>query len=67
MQLVTIKESHYLTDLLVLKSKLESEGIQCFLRDELSAQVFNHMATMTVKLQVMEKDLSRVKNFLEEI
>lgn len=32
MSLITIKKSHLEAELLVLKSKLESEGIHCFLK-----------------------------------
>ncbi len=56
---VTIKESRIATDLVVLKSKLESEGITCFLKDELSTQVLNYLPTNTVKLQVDKDDVER--------
>jgi len=67
MGLVTIKKSHYEADLLVLKSKLESEGIRCFLRNEFTTQIMNHMATFEVELQVSEHELERVKEILAKI
>ncbi|MBI9066631.1 MAG: DUF2007 domain-containing protein [Salinivirgaceae bacterium] len=67
MQFITIKESHNATDLLVLKSKLESEGISCYLKDELTTQVLNYIPAMTVELQVADKDIERVKEIMEEI
>lgn len=66
MSLVTIKRSHYEGDLLVLKSKLESEGIPCFLKNEYTTQVFNHMITFDVELQVSEKNLERAESILKE-
>jgi hypothetical protein len=57
MQLVTIKESHYASDLAVLKSRLESEGIECFLDGELTSQVLSHIPSMSAKLQVYDTDL----------
>jgi hypothetical protein len=39
MRFKTIKESHYQNDLIVLKSRLESEGIECRLKNELTTQV----------------------------
>jgi hypothetical protein len=36
MKYITIKESHYQGDLVVLKSRLESEGIECRLKNELT-------------------------------
>lgn len=67
MKFVTIKESHYQTDLVVLKSRLESEGIQCLLKNELTSQVLNHIPSFLVELQVPEADLERVRGILEEI
>ena len=66
MQFITIKESRNANDLYVLKSRLESEGIFCHLKDELSSQILNYLPVMTVKLQVTEKDIERVKEIMEE-
>lgn len=67
MGLVTVKSSHYESDLLILKSRLESEGIKCFMRNEFTTQIMNHMATFEVELQVSELDIERVKEILEDI
>lgn len=67
MSLITIKRSHIETDLLILKSRLESEGIKCYLRNEFTTQIMNHMATFDVELQVSDLDLERVKEILSEI
>ena len=67
MSLVTIKRSHYEADLLVLKSRLEAEGIPCFLRNEFTTQIMNHMTTFDVELQVSELDLDKVKAIIKEI
>ncbi|WP_372950702.1 DUF2007 domain-containing protein [Mariniphaga sp.] len=64
MKFVTIKESHYLADLSVLKSRLESEGIECRLKNELTTQVLNHIPAFTVELQVPEFDVDRVRKIL---
>src|SRR4051812_2015968 len=37
--LVTIKTFSYSTELAVIRARLESEGIECFVKDELTAQV----------------------------
>ena len=66
MKLVTIKESSSLSDILVLKSKLESEGIECYVQDELSSQVLNYLPYMSAKLQVEEKDLEAVRQIMTE-
>ena len=66
MKYVTIKESHYLADLSVLKSRLESEGIECRLKNELTTQVMNHIPSFTVELQVPESDVERVREILIE-
>ena len=67
MSLITIKRSHIETDLLILKSRLESEGIKCYLRNEFTTQIMNHMATFDVELQVSDLDLETVKEILSEI
>lgn len=66
MKFVTIKESHYLGDLSVLKSRLESEGIECRLKNELTTQVMNHIPSFMVELQVPETDVERVREILIE-
>jgi len=66
MSYITIKESHYQTDLVVLKSRLESEGIECRFKNELTSQVLNYIPSFLVELQVPEEDVSRVKEILIE-
>jgi hypothetical protein len=67
MRYITIKESHYQTDLLVLKSRLESEGIQCLLKNELTTQILNHIPSFLVELQVPDIDLKRVREIMFEM
>ena len=67
MSFITIKKSPNEFDLLVLKSKLESEGIECYLRNEFTTQVMNFMPTFEVELQVNDSDLERVKEILAKI
>jgi hypothetical protein len=67
MSFVTIKESHIESDLLVLKSILESEGIKCYLKNEYITQIMTHMATFTVELQVASSDLQRAEEILKEV
>ena len=66
MSFVTIKESHVETDLLVLKSRLEAEGIKCYLKNEFTAQIMSHMATFTAELQVSSTDLKRAQEIIKE-
>ena len=67
MSLNTIKKSHFESELLVLKSKLESEGIRCYMRNEFTTQIMNYMPSFEVELQVSDSDLERVKEILREI
>lgn len=66
MAYVTIKESHYQADLVVLKSRLESDGIVCRFKNELTTQVLNYIPSFLVELQVSEEDVPRVKEILIE-
>lgn len=67
MKFITIKESHFLSDLTVLKSRLESEGIECRLKNELTTQVLSHIPSFVVELQVSEHDLEKVIEILKHI
>jgi hypothetical protein len=67
MSLITIKKSHNESDLFVLKSRLESEGIKCFLLNEYTTQLMPHLSSFEVELQVYDIDVERVKEILTEI
>lgn len=64
MKFITVKESHYQTDLVVLKTRLESEGITCRFKNELTSQVLNHIPSFLVELQVPEDDVPRVREIM---
>jgi hypothetical protein len=66
MKLVTVKASRYAADLVILKSRLESEGIMCWLKNELTSQVIPYVPSIYAELQVAESDLERVKEILTE-
>lgn len=66
MNLITVKSAHNQADLVVLKSRLESEEINCFLKNELTAQVINYVPAFLVELQVCHRDLPRVEEILAE-
>jgi hypothetical protein len=66
MHFVTIKESHNVADLLVVKSRLEAEGFNCILKNELTTQIMNYMPSFTVELQVPEDELEKVMELLSE-
>ena len=66
MNYVTIKESHYQGDLVVLKSRLEAEGINCRLKNELTTQVLNHIPSFMVELQVPENEVDHARNIMIE-
>lgn len=63
--LITIKESHAVSDLLVLKSMLETEGITCFLKNENITQIMSHMPNFMVELQVYSSDLESAKKIMK--
>ncbi|HEY9115722.1 MAG TPA: DUF2007 domain-containing protein [Bacteroidales bacterium] len=66
MEFITIKSSHYASDLAVLQSKLQSYGINCYLKNEFSAQVLTHLPNSLVELQIAEADLAKVQELIEE-
>lgn len=56
------------TELAVVKSKLESEGIECRVLDEHTVQAYNFLSQAIggVRLQVAESNLERARLILEE-
>ncbi|MDR1415610.1 MAG: DUF2007 domain-containing protein [Odoribacteraceae bacterium] len=66
--LVTVISSIYPHELVILQGRLESEGIYCFIRDELTAQLnpFVSDAIGGAKLQVRQEDFERAFQLLEE-
>jgi len=64
MSLITIKKSHVESALSVLKSKLESEGIKCYFRNEYTTQIMNYLPSFEVELQVSELDLEKAREIM---
>ena len=63
---VTLRSYTYPTEAAIIRSRLESEGIACFLKNELSIQInpFYSNALGGVELQVDESDLERAQEVL---
>ncbi len=65
---VTIATFYYPPETAVIKGKLESEGIECILRDELTVQVHHFLSNAIggIKLQVRRKDVAKARQILKE-
>lgn len=61
MRFVTLIKSHFEAELLVIKAKLESEGITCFLHNQYTTQVLNYMPSFNVELRVEAADYQKAK------
>lgn len=66
MKLITIKKAHLESEISVLKSRLEAEGIRCFLKNEYITQIINFMPSFVMELQVSEFDLDEALEVLKE-
>lgn len=68
MNFVTIASFNSVHDLYPFKVNLEHNGIQCFIRDQYSAQVTPYLANSIggVKLQVLEEDAQNAIELLKE-
>ncbi len=66
--LVTIKSYMSPHELLIDKSKLESFGIECVTRDEMTAQVLNFYSQLKggIQLQVRKSDLQKAREILAD-
>ncbi len=65
--LVTIATFSFAPQMGLVRSKLESEGIECFVKDELVSQTYIHNAVGDIKLQVREKDADRALKIIDEM
>lgn len=65
---ITVLTVTYPSELAIIRGRLELEGIECFVRDELTAQVnpFYSNAIGGIKLQVKESDLENAMIILKE-
>ncbi|WP_310991052.1 DUF2007 domain-containing protein [Aequorivita marina] len=56
----------YPSEMLVVKSKLESEGIVCFVKDELTVQVHNFYSNAIggIRLEVKKSDYEKARQIL---
>jgi hypothetical protein len=65
---ITVLTFTYPYELAIVRGRLESEGIECFVQDELTAQVhpFYSNAIGGVKLQVKASDLKQAVEILKE-
>ena len=69
MNLITVKTFDHYTDVHILKSKIESEGIKCFIFDEhtvTNGPIYT-WAIGGIKLKVKEEDVKKVQLILGEI
>jgi len=64
MNFITIKTARSTADFLVLKSKLESEGIRCRIKNDLSSQVLNYLPMMEAELQIAEEDVALYRELI---
>ena len=67
-QLITIKTFTYPHEAYIIRGKLDSEGIETFLKDEMTVQVNNFYSNAVggVKLQVLEQDVERALEIIGE-
>lgn len=65
---ITVKTFTYSQEAAIIHALLESEGIECYLKDELTAQInpFYSNAIGGIKLQVKKSDYSKALEILNE-
>lgn len=67
MTLTTIKKSNLASNLAILKGRLESEGITCYLKNEFTTQLMHYVPTCEVELQVSNSDLEQVEKIMRAL
>jgi hypothetical protein len=63
--LVTIATFRYAPEMGLVRSKLESEGIECFVKDELTSQTYIYNAVGGMKLQVRSGDAEKARDIVK--
>jgi hypothetical protein len=66
---VTVLTVQYPQELWIIKGRLESDGIRCFVKDELTVQSNNFYSNAVggVKLQVLQEDAEKATELLKEL
>jgi len=67
MKLITIRKSNIESELSILRSKLESEGIACFMKNELTTQIMNFLPSFEIELQIRDSDLDKAKEITSKM
>jgi hypothetical protein len=67
-ELIIIGRFNWFLDAYLIASRIESEGIECFLPDEMLAKSLNNhfMGTSRIKLQVRREDATKALRILKE-
>jgi len=68
-EFVTVATFTYPTELAIIKGRLESEGIECYVKDEMTVQVYNFLSNAVggIKLQVKQSDAEKAIEILKEL
>ncbi len=64
---VVLATYSFLSDALVLRSRLEYEGITCLIPEENTASIANYLTAMTVRILVDESDLEMAKKVMTDV
>ncbi len=65
--LETIATFSFAPEMGLVRSKLESEGIECFVKDELTSQTYIQSAVGGMKLQVRSEDADRAREIVHQM
>lgn len=64
-RMVEIARFQYPADAQVLMALLKSEGIECYLRNELSTQILSHIDVGGARLEILESDVLRAMEIMK--
>ncbi|MCD7978366.1 MAG: DUF2007 domain-containing protein [Tannerellaceae bacterium] len=65
-RMVEIARFQYPADAQVLIALLKSEGIECYLRNELSTQILSHIDVGGARVEILESDVPRAMELMKE-
>lgn len=67
-EFITLATFPYPSEMIAIRGRLESEGIECYVKDELMMQMYNSYSNAIggVKLEVRQSDYEMARQILEE-
>lgn len=67
-EFITVATFTYPSEMVAIRGRLESDGIECYVKDELTVQIYNFYSNAIggIRLEVRRSDYEKARQILEE-